>query len=477
MVVKDQGIKQKPKRYQNSDKRMGAGVSIANNTAQAVAKAYESVINTTNVVTQQDNKEDQNVTLNACDINAAGDVSITESQVLTQAMTQIASITSATSVTNDIAQALSQAAAAQVGAGVLGIASASNQASTYANMSTNVSNYVSLSAKQSSDQKQGFSCNNSTIVAGGNVTISLLSTDNASSYTDYNVDNATSIADTITQTISQTATASTGFSIGGVILILVLACIALLIYKLAGAKSTASHAQQIQEAVAAGCLDASHLDSNGTVMPALSPGSACAGLDVDKLLHPHKYVKPAFWVIYFVLILAAGVTLGMWYLGVSQRGCLFNDACGANQDSQNFAGCSCNYDAAEDGAPLSPCEDPQLSSFTSTGMPLKYQFPLFYSDTSGSAYAPCSTGETSQQSAASMQGMLVSALKVASQTYNSNNGKNMDTMMSYVSLVGWPTSASLNFQTLFPVFPTKLNPTVRNMFRAGVTPTPKVPRR
>lgn len=448
---------------------MGAGVSIANNTAQAVAKAYESVINTTNVVTQQDNKATQDVTLNACDINAAGDVTITEGQILTQAMTQIASITSATSVTNDIAQALSQAAAAQVGMGVLGIASASNQASTYANMSTNVSNYVSLSAKQSSDQKQGFSCNNSTIVAGGNVTISLLSTDNASSYTNYNVDNATNIQDTISQTISQTATASTGFSIGGLVLILVLACIALLIYKLVGAKSTASHAQQIQEAVAAGCLDASHLDSKGTVMPALSPGSACAGLDVDKLLHPHKYVKPAFWVVYFLFILAAATTLGMWYLGVSQRGCLFNDACGANQDSQNFAGCSCNYDAAEDGTPLGTCDDPQLSSFTSTGMPLKYQFPVFYSDTSGSAYAPCSTSETSQQSAASMQGILVSALKVTSQTYNSNNGKNMDTMMSYVSLVGWPTSTNLNFQSMFPVLPTRSNPTVLNMFKAGVT--------
>ena len=156
---------------------MGAGVSIAANTAQAVASAYESVINTTNVVTQQDNTQDQSVTLNACDINAKGDVTINEGAVLTQAMTQIASISSATSVTNDIAQALSQAAAASVGTGVLGIASASNQASTYANMSTNVSNYVSLSAIQATKQKQVFSCNNSTIVAGGNVTISLLSTD------------------------------------------------------------------------------------------------------------------------------------------------------------------------------------------------------------------------------------------------------------------------------------------------------------
>ncbi len=443
-------------------------MSIADNTAKAVASAYESVINTTNIVTQQDNTQTQAVNLNACDINAKGSVTINESDVLTQAMTQIASISSATSVTNDIAQALSQAAAASVGAGVLGIAAASNQASTYANMSTNVSNYVALSAIQATNQKQVFSCNNSTIVAGGDVNISLLSTDDSKLYTSYNVDNATSIADTITQTISQTATASTGFSIGGVILILVLACIALLIYKLAGAKSTASHAQQIQEAVAAGCLDASHLDSKGTVMPALSPGSACAGLDVDKLLHPHKYVKPVFWVVYVVFILAAGITLGMWYLGVSQRGCLFDDACGTNQDSQDFAGCSCNYDAATDGTPLTTCEDPQMSSFTSTGMPLKYQYPVFYSDTDSSAYAPCAQGgDAPQTSPASMQGILVSALKVTSQTYNSNNGKNMDTLMRYVSLVGWPSTV-LDYQTLFPVLPSGPNGKVLGLFRAGV---------
>ena len=442
-------------------------MSIAANTAQAVASAYESVINTTNVVTQQDNTQDQSVTLNACDINAKGDVTINEGAVLTQAMTQIASISSATSVTNDIAQALSQAAAASVGTGVLGIASASNQASTYANMSTNVSNYVSLSAIQATKQKQVFSCNNSTIVAGGNVTISLLSTDESNQYTDYTVDNSTNIADTITQTISQTATASTGFSIGGLVLILVLACIGLLIYKLAGAKSTASHAQQIQEAVAAGCLDASHLESNGTVMPTLSPGSACAGLDVDKLLHPHKYVKPVLLGLYAFFILALGITLGMWYLGVSQRGCLFNDACGQNQDSQNFAGCSCNYDSAQDGIPLS-CEDPQMSSFTSTGMPLKYQYPVFYSDSQGSAYAPCAGGTSSQISPASMQGIVVSALKVSSTTYNSNNGKNMDTLMRYVSMVGWPAKTVLDYKSMFPTFVSGTNQKVLNLFKAGV---------
>jgi hypothetical protein len=446
---------------------MGAGVSIANNTAQAVASAYESVINTTNVVTQQDNTQEQSVILNACDINAKGDVTIDEGAVLTQAMTQIASISSSTSVTNDIAQALSQAAAASVGAGVLGIASASNQASTYANMSTNISNYVSLSAIQATKQKQVFSCNNSTIVAGGNVSISLLSTDQSNQYTDYTVENSTNIADTITQTISQTATASTGFSIGGLVLILVIACIGLLIYKLAGAKSTASHAQQIQEAVSAGCLDASHLESNGTVMPTMSPGSACAGLDVDKLLHPHKYVKPVLFGLYFFFILALGITLGMWYLGVSQRGCLFNDACGPNQDSQNYAGCSCNYDAATDGVALS-CEDPQMSSFTSTGMPLKYQYPVFYSDTNGLAYAPCTGGTTALQSPASMQGILVSALKGSSPIYNSNNGKNMDTLMKYVSMVGWPSTTVLDYKSVLPTFASGQNKQVLDLFQAGV---------
>jgi len=441
-------------------------VSIAANTAKAVASAYESVINTTNVVTQQDNTQEQSVILNACDINAKGDVTINEGAVLKQAMTQIASISSSTSVTNDIAQALSQAAAASVGTGVLGIASASNQASTYANMSTNISNYVSLSAIQATKQKQVFSCNNSTIVAGGNVSISLLSTDQSDQYTDYTVENSTNIADTITQTISQTATASTGFSIGGLVLILVIACIGLLIYKLAGAKSTASHAQQIQEAVAAGCLDASHLESNGTVMPTMSPGSACAGLDVDKLLHPHKYVKPVLYGLYIFFILALGITLGMWYLGVSQRGCLFNDACGPNQDSQNYAGCSCNYDAATDGVALS-CEDPQMSSFTSTGMPLKYQYPVFYSDTNGLAYAPC-TGGTTLQSPASMQGILVSALKGSSPIYNSNNGKNMDTLMKYVSMVGWPSKTDLDYNSVLPTFASGQNKQVLNLFQAGV---------
>ena len=426
---------------------MGAGVSVANNAAQAVASAVTSVVNSTNVFNEQSNDQKQDIVLNACDIVAQKNVNINQTTGLQQSLTQIATIASTTSVSNDVAQALSQAAASQVGAGVLGVADASNMASTYASMATNVSNYVQLSAKQLSKTQQTFECNDSTIV-GDNITISQVDIANVTQFTNDNVSNSTDVTNKIKQTIEQTASATTGFSIGGIIaLIVALAVIALAVKMFSKPNNpnnpndpndpNQTHSQRILNAVQQG-------HTHDTVV------------DLDNVR-----VSKATWIIYGVMIVLFGLVICAWYISAGMQGCLFDDACGTRVGA--VGGCSCNFNETGDGTNV--CKDTTSASFTSTGIPLKYQYVLPFRQAQSVMCA--SAGSTST---ASMQGILVSYFKTQSMTINANNGKNLDTLLRYVQMCAgaWPSGPSVpSLTNMHLPSNTRAVQSIVNMFRAG----------
>ena len=427
---------------------MGAGISVADNAAQAVASAVTSVINNTNVFNDQDNTQKQTISLNACDIVAANNVKINQQAGLTQSLTQIASIASTTTVSNDVAQALSQAATSQVGAGVLGIADASNQASTYASMATNVANYVQLSAKQQSKTEQTFECNNSTIVAN-NVSISQVQIDNVSQFTNDDVTNSTDVTNKIKQTIEQTASATTGFSIGGIIALIVALAVIALAVKMFSKPNNAnnvdpndqSHSQRIMNAVQQG-------HTHDTVD------------DLDNIR-----VSKATWIIYLVMIVLFGLVICAWYISAGMQGCLFDDACGTRVGA--VGGCSCNFNETGDGTNV--CKDTTSASFTSTGLPLKYQYVLAFHQAQS---VMCTNSKST--STASMQGILVSYFKLQSMTINANNGKNLDTLLRYVKMCAgaWPNDDKTpNVPAYAKNMPlpgkAQTITSVVNMFRAG----------
>lgn len=416
---------------------MGAGVSIASNTASAVASAYTNVVNNTNVLQNQSVVQSQSVTLENCDINSKQSNNISMSANLKQSMQQIANVENDTTIANSIAQALAQAATSSVGVGVIGIADSNNTASTYANMSTNVSNYVKFSSKQSSSANQSFTCQNSTIVSSdGGFNLSMQETGDVSQYQADNVMNQTKVSNTITQTIKQTATASTGMSWWVVLAIAIVAIVGGIIFKLKDAKSKATRAIDMQQAIELGCCTRASLNISN-ISGGLNPRSgACAGCDCYKLAHPEAHISKATVVIYFVGMLLIGGLIGLWYAFAMGRGCLFDDACGDNGGS-NFngmmAGCSCQFELDGDGDQV--CKDSLHAHFSSNGLPLKYQYPLFIKNQvndSGGCTASRRVG------AASMQGILVQALATISPTTNSNNGKNMDTINNYFCFMAAP---------------------------------------
>ena len=454
----------------NKNYKMGAGVSIASNTASAIARAYTSVVNDTNVTQDQDVVQTQSITLENCDMTAKQDINFDISATMQQSQQQIANVTNDTTIANNVAQALTQAATSNVGVGVLGIADSNNQASTYASMSTNISNYIKFSSRQSSTAKQSFTCQDSTIVSqDGKINLSMLEMGKVNQYQQGSVMNTSHVSNTITQTIKQTATASTGMSWWVILAIGVLAIIFGIIWKLKDAKSKATRAIDMQQAIELGCCTKAQLNisnlSAGGIGSALNSaarsvgkginsgldkftgalnrigtnnnmmnngGGGCAGCDCYKLAHPEAHISKAIVVIWIIGILLIGGMIGLWYAIAAGRTCLTNDACGQNSGS-NFngmmAGCSCDFALAEEDGVV--CKDSLTGSVNGNGIPLKYQYTLFVQNQNS---ATCGPGSNTI-SASSLQGMLVQALANQTQNANSNNGKNLNTINRYFAVL------------------------------------------
>ena len=453
---------------------MGAGISIASNTAAAVASAYTNVVNNTNVTQDQKVVQSQSVTLENCDITAEKDIDMKVTSQMRQSMTQIANVTNDTSIANAVSQALAQAATSSVGVGVIGIADSNNTASTYANMTTNVSNYVKFSSRQSSQANQSFTCQNSTIISKkGGFNLSMQEMGDVSQYQKDSVMNQTHVTNTITQTIKQTATASTGMSWWVLLALAVLAVVAFIVFKLKDAKSKASRAIDMQQAMELGCctkieLNISTIRAGGvkSTMSSIGMGinkglnatvnqlnkigtssgtpqqsAACVGCDCYKLAHPEAHISRATFVIYLIGIAVLGGLIGIWYAMAIGRGCLSDDACGANLGS-NFngmmAGCSCEFNQTGDGDIV--CKDALPATVNGNGLPLKYQYNLFVQGTAGQG--GCASAKS--YSSSSMQGILVQALATITNNSNSNSGKNMDTIDQYMNQLQAPSQTPGN---------------------------------
>jgi hypothetical protein len=458
---------------------MGAGISIASNTAAAVASAYTSVINDTNVTNNQNVIQTQSVTLENCDMTAKKDINFDISATMKQAQTQIGNVTDDTTIANNIAQALNQAATTSVGVGVLGIADSNNQASTYANMSTNIANYVKFSSRQSSTANQAFTCQNSTIISeDGGINLSLQEMGKVTQYQSESIMNSSHVTNTITQTIKQTASASTGMSWWVVLAIAIVAIIAGVIFKLKDAKSNATRAIDIQQAIELGCCTPANFNLGGggigSAFKSMGRGTSrmsgnggqCAGCDCYKLAHPEAHISKATVVIWIIGSLLIGGLIGIWYAIAMGRGCLSNDACGANSGS-NFngmmAGCSCNFEEQGDGDIL--CKDSISGTVNGNGVPLKYQYPLYVQSQESNSDTSCS--EPNARPAASMQAILVHAVAKISKNSNSNNGKNMNTINRY--LYQMPGGVYTKLQGLYgdaDVAPAVID--LKNMYMAAV---------
>lgn len=449
---------------------MGAGIAIAANDASAVAKAYTQVLDKTNVFQDQKVIQTQGVDLDNCDITAAKNIGITMSDRMKQSAKQVSNVKNQQSIANDIAQAMTQAATSNIGVGVIGIADSNNRASTYANINTNVANYVVNSSKQSYKSQQTFSCQDSTIVSSnGGVNISELDDGDAEDQQFSTSVDSTVIKNTITQTISQTATSKMGLSWYVLLALAVLALIGGVIWKLKDSKSTADHAVDIKEAIELGCCDPnSELDlklKGGAVGAVGASGAAneCAGCDCYKLMHPEMHVSRGSVIVYIIGALLIWGTVGLWYGMVSRRGCLYDDACTAEVGNPLTSGCSCNFDV--DNSSGKGCQDTVANAkFSGNGVPLKYQYALFtYNQSSDDCGTPPA------QSAASLQGMLIALMRNSSTEANSNNGKNFNTLARYMGLYGWSADlafdssrlayASTQVKTLLPI---------QNIFNAAV---------
>jgi hypothetical protein len=451
---------------------MGAGISLASNTAKAVAGAYTSVIDNTNVFTDQNVLQNQTVNLDNCDVTAAT-VGFKMDQSMKQSLNQVGQVKDTNQIANDIAQSMSQAANASVGAGVLGIADTNNTAAVYANMTTNVTNYVNVSADQENTANQQFNCQHSTIVAtgpNGAFNLSEMQYGTVSSKNGAHVMNSTDITNSITQSISQTATSSTGMSWWVLLAIVVLVLVAGLIFKLKDSKMKAQHAMDMQQAIELGCctnsqLDISNIQGGGLFkktgqqidkgLSSLRKGfgqmfsgpnmqsyksqksGACQGCDCYQLMHPEAHVSKAIAILYFVGVFLIGALIPLWYVLVAGRACLYNAEC-TNNSGGNFTGCSCNF--AVNSLTNSACKDTVTGTLTSNGLPRKYQYALFVSmKTPGKCDGDVVTSQ------ASLQGMLISILKTVSSTKNSNNGKNLDTLQKYMAIYGWPSTPVLKY--------------------------------
>lgn len=446
---------------------MGAGISIASNTADAVASAYTSVLNQTAVF--QDSKviQDQSINLDNCDISAKEDIDIYMTNHMKQAQSQIAQVQDTNKIANNIAQALSQAADSTVGAGVLGIADSNNKAAVYANMNTNITNYVKFSSIQDDGQTENFTCQDSTIISkDGSFNLSELQYSDTANNMKDKVMNSNDVTNSITQSISQTATSSTGMSWWVVLAIVVLIIVAVVIFKLKDAKMKATHAMDLQQAMELGCCTNAQIDIGnisgggfrsqlnkyggkmtnqfskyksgmGSMFsgPQISQKPGCAGCDCYQLMHPEAHVsKAAAWTYAIGIVLLSGL-IGIWFAMISGRGCLYNSDCTSNSGSK-FTGCSCNYAEMTEAGVV--CTDTFQSGFKSNGLPRKYQFGLFV--------AMGTTGNCTQDGLkpnATLQGMLVAALASQTSTHGSNNGKNMDTLNTYISKYGWPDDKSV----------------------------------
>lgn len=410
---------------------MGAGVSTSSNVADAVAAAFTSVINTTNTTFDQDVGQTEVIGFNNCDAFVGGDANISQQATLNASLQMIANVKDSTNIANDIAQVLTQSAQASVGEMAIGYASAANVASTYASMNTNVANNVTQSAKVTTQNEQSFECNNSTITVNGNLNLSQMATSDINDSMSTTVDNTTDVTNTISQTIDQTASATTGMDMWSFLILGIVAVIGIVVFKV---MSTRSKNQALSDSNTQNCVMEMARTQNkiqggdGKFMAAQASCPGCVDRCIEVNQSSHLYIHWGWFLFWLLMLGAMGAVIGAWYGTVASKGCLNSESCGSNSSSTWASGCSCDMDNALYQSSVS-CNSPVTETISSLGVPVKYQYPLLHSMTSGT-----NATNTVSVGAASLQGMMVSSLKLGQTEYNSNNGNNLYTLLTYENM-------------------------------------------
>lgn len=178
------------------------GASQSKNVADSVAKIANSVSSNTSTTNNQINSVSTEIDLiNNC--NVGGSVNIKDTQNFIAKNRQIVQAFQQTNIQNNIAQQMQQEAQATVGSLGIGFADASNYVSTYASATTDVVDMVYTLGNQASFYNTTIVCDGSSI--GGDFNINLSNTTNFWEDQGVTSNQATAIANDITQTISQTA--------------------------------------------------------------------------------------------------------------------------------------------------------------------------------------------------------------------------------------------------------------------------------
>lgn len=184
------------------------GAASSSNSTDLITNVMSSISMDTSNNAAQAIINNQEINLDGCVIEAAGNVTIQQTADTVQQARQINKSIQNASVANDIAQKVAQEATSKVGSLGIGIADASNSVYAAVNASSDIKQALNNATSQYSNIGNTFNCTRSTIEAGKDLNITQSST--ASTLTNQVLDGqqAAQINNKISQSVTQKASAT-----------------------------------------------------------------------------------------------------------------------------------------------------------------------------------------------------------------------------------------------------------------------------
>tara|TARA_Y100000389_G_scaffold39973_1_gene34462 strand:- start:3268 stop:5022 length:1755 start_codon:yes stop_codon:yes gene_type:complete len=184
------------------------GAANSSNSTDLVTNVMSSISMDTSNNAAQAIINNQEINLNGCVIEAAGNVTMRQTADTVQQARQINKSIQNASIANDIAQKVAQEATSKVGSLGIGIADASNSVYAAVNASSDIKQALNNATSQYSNIGNTFNCTRSTIKAGKDLNITQSST--ASTLTNQVLDGqqAAQINNKISQSVTQKASAT-----------------------------------------------------------------------------------------------------------------------------------------------------------------------------------------------------------------------------------------------------------------------------
>ena len=413
---------------------MGVGAAVSSNVSSALASAFTNVLSSTNITYDQEIGQTEYIGFNNCDLFVQGDFNVSQTQALKSSLKMVASVENINDISNAIAQALTQSAQSSVGEMVVGYASASNVASTYASLNTNL---LILWPKRRKPvrPRSPFSA---TIPLLQWMVISIQDNRDADvSDKDHKRLQHKSFQEINKQSIERHCEYKRirgHFSF--------LASLQWLVWLLLKSWN-AGEKQPLQNSNVQNCvmeMSSNKLAPNNLIWWWHRQVVRLAPIGALKSTMPHLYTH------WGCLLPSWSSLLGCcdcgWYGEVKNRGCLHNDSCGSSAASTWASGCSCDMDSVMFN-PTNACKSPVTEQMNGIGLPVKYQYPVLFADTTGT-----SATNSSKVGSASLQGLVVTSFKMGQTEYNSNNGNNLFTLLTYEQL--WNTgNTGIQIKNLF----------------------------